>query len=111
MIGLFYQLGPSAVAASNQAPATQGGGFTTFIPIIIMLVFMYLLVILPENKRRKKLQKQIDSLKQGDRVVTVGNIIGTIEFIGEKTVYIKSLDTKFEIAKTGIATVLDNGKI
>lgn len=111
MFGLFYQLAPAAntVASENQMPIQ--GGVMQFIPIILMVVFMYLLIFLPESKRRKKLQKQIDSLKQGDKIVTLGHIVGTIEFIGEKTVYIKSQDSKLEIAKTGIASILESGKI
>ena len=112
MLGLFFQLAPVAVPTTGDvAQATQGGGLMTFLPIILMVVFMYLLVFLPESKKRKKLQKQVESLKQGDKVITLGHIIGTIEFIGEKTIYIKSQDSKFELAKSGIATVLEHGKI
>ncbi|MGL4394766.1 MAG: preprotein translocase subunit YajC [Brevinema sp.] len=110
MLGLFFQLAPAATAAAP-AGAPAGGGLGSFLPIILMVVFMYFIVFLPDSRRRKKLQKQIDSLKQGDRVVTVGNIVGSVDFIGEKTVYIKSLDAKFEIAKSGIAAVLENGKV
>ncbi len=111
MLGLFFQLAPAAAAAPTGGAQAQGGGLMSFLPIILMVVFMYLLVFLPESKKRKKLQKQVDSLKQGDRVVTLGHIIGTIEFIGEKTIYIKSQDSKFEIAKSGIASVLEHGKV
>lgn len=108
MFGLFYQL--AAPAAATTQGAKSGGGLMSFLPIILMVVFMYLLVIMPENKRRKKLKKQIEALKQGDQVVTVGNVIGTIEFIGEKTVYLKTLDVKIEVAKSGISAVLDDSK-
>lgn len=114
MLGLFYQLQPAAaeaVAATTGAPVAQPGGIMQYLPIILMVVFMYLLIFLPESKRKKKLQKQLDALKQGDKVVTIGHIVGTIEFIGEKTVYIKSQDAKLEIAKTGIVTVLEAGKL
>ena len=112
MLGLFFQLAPATVPTTGGvAQATQGGGLMTFLPIILMVVFMYLLVFLPESKKRKKLQKQVESLKQGDKVITLGHIVGTIEFIGEKTIYIKSQDAKIEIAKSGIATVLEHGKI
>ncbi|MGL4677492.1 MAG: preprotein translocase subunit YajC [Brevinema sp.] len=110
MFGLFYQLAPAANIGEG-TPVQSGGGLMSFLPIILMVVFMYLLIFLPENKRRKKLQKQIESLKQGDKVVTLGHIVGTIEFIGEKTVYLKSLDAKIEVAKSGIASILESGKL
>lgn len=108
MLGLFFQLAPVAGSSSG---SDSSGGLVSFLPMILIIVFMYLLVFLPESKRRKKLQKQIDSLKQGDKIVTVGHVVGTVDFIGEKTVYIKSLDAKLEIAKSGIASVLNDGKI
>ncbi|MDK2817925.1 MAG: preprotein translocase subunit YajC [Spirochaetota bacterium] len=112
MLGLFYQMAPAAAATiGGGAQPTTAGSFMTFLPIIIMVVFMYLLVFLPDNKRRKKLQKQIDGLKQGDRIITLGHIVGTVEFIGEKTIYIKSQDSKIEVSKSGVASVLDNGKL
>lgn len=108
MLGLFFQLAPVAGTPSGSG---SSGGLMSFLPMILIIVFMYLLVFLPESKRRKKLQKQIDSLKQGDKIVTVGHVVGTVDFIGEKTVYIKSLDSKLEVAKSGIASVLNDGKI
>ena len=110
MFGLFAQLAPAAgAAAPSGAPA--GGGLMSFLPMILILVVMYLLIFLPESRRRKKLQKQINALQQGDRVITLGHVIGTVDFIGDKTVYIKSLDAKIEVAKSGIATVLEDGKM
>ncbi|MGL5721515.1 MAG: preprotein translocase subunit YajC [Brevinema sp.] len=109
MFGLFAQLAPAAAAAPEGAPA--GGGLMSFLPMILILVFMYLLIFLPESRRRKKLQKQIAGLQQGDRVVTLGHVIGTIDFIGDKTIYLKTLDAKIEVAKSGIATVLEDGKV
>ena len=109
MFGLFAQLAPAAAPAGGSAPA--GGGLMSFLPMILILVVMYLLIFLPESRRRKKLQKQINSLQQGDRVITLGHVIGTVDFIGDKTVYIKSLDAKIEVAKSGIATVLEDGKM
>ncbi|SFB67494.1 preprotein translocase subunit YajC [Brevinema andersonii] len=108
MLGLFFQLAPVAGTPSG---SDSSRGLMSFLPMILIIVFMYLLVFLPESKRRKKLQKQIDSLKQGDKIVTVGHVVGTVDFIGEKTVYIKSLDSKLEVAKSGIASVLNDGKI
>ena len=109
MFGLFAQLAPAAASAGGAAPA--GGGLMSFLPMILILVVMYLLIFLPESRRRKKLQKQINGLQQGDRVVTLGHVVGTIDFIGDKTVYIKTLDSKIEVAKSGIATVLEDGKM
>jgi preprotein translocase subunit YajC len=105
-----------AQQAASTAPTTpQGQGATAIAAgsqwgsILLMLgifVVFYLVLILPESRRRKKLQKEISAMKIGDKVITSAGITGTIDFIGDKTVYIKSLDAKFEIAKESIAAVI-----
>ena len=80
-------------------------------PLLIMLgviVVFYIVMFLPESRRRKQLKKQMDALKKGDKVVTAGGIYGVVEFVGEKTVYLRSQDSKFEIAKDFISGVLSD---
>ncbi|URA10156.1 preprotein translocase subunit YajC [Thermospira aquatica] len=89
-----------------QAQPAEGGGLSLLLMPLLLLVFMYVLIFLPERKRRKTLEKQIASMKQGDRVITNGGIVGTIEFIGDKTVYIKTADAKIEVRKDFIAAVI-----
>jgi preprotein translocase subunit YajC len=84
------------------------GGSGSFIVIIGMFVVIYLVLFLPESNRRKKLKLQISQMKPGDKVLTNSGIYGTIDFISDKSVYIKSLDSKLEVAKESIAAVLKN---
>lgn len=111
MLSIFLQLAPAVSNVATANVARPFGAAAQFLPIVVMILFMYLIVFLPESRRRKKLQKQIDGLKQGDKVVTLGHIVGVVDFIGEKTVYLKSQDSKIEIAKSGISTILKDGKI
>lgn len=115
---MFNFVFAQAAAVSNAAPATADGGFLSKLmgaggggmqSILLMLaifVVFYLVLILPESRRRKKLQQEIQAMKIGDKVMTSSGITGTIDFIGEKTVYIKSLDAKIEVAKEAIAAVI-----
>lgn len=97
---LFAQTAPS--------PAGAGGGLTQILMMVAIFVIFYLVLILPESRRRKKLQKEISAIKLGDKVVTSGGIFGTVDFVGEKTFYVKSVDAKFEIAKESITAVVKN---
>ena len=56
----------------------QSGGLAAFIPLVLILAVFYLIVFLPSRKRQKQLQKMLDNLKSGDKVVTSGGIYGTI---------------------------------
>jgi preprotein translocase subunit YajC len=76
--------------------------------IVGMFIIIYLVLFLPESNRRKKLKQQISQMKPGDRILTNSGIYGTVDFISEKTVYVKSLESKLEIAKEAIAAILKN---
>lgn len=61
---------------AQQAPAN---GLMTMLPmILIFLVCMYLIVIRPQKKEEKKRMDMINSLQKGDKVITIGGIIGKI---------------------------------
>jgi preprotein translocase subunit YajC len=106
----------AAVVSSNAAPVADGGflskilggggGMQSIFLMLAIFVVFYLVLILPESRRRKKLQQEIRAMKIGDKVMTSSGITGVIDFIGEKTVYIKSLDAKLEVAKEAIAAVI-----
>ena len=60
-----------------QSQAT-GSMAALLLPLVIMLVFAYVLLILPQQKRQKKWQTMVDALKTGDRVITSGGLRGTV---------------------------------
>lgn len=80
------------------------GGF--LIPLVLMFGIMYLLVIMPQQRQRKKMQQMLSELKNGDKVVTNGGIYGVINGIDGETVILKIADqVKIRIARAAIAQV------
>ena len=59
------------------ASATGGMGSSMFI-LIAMLAVMYFIMIRPENKRKKEAEQMRSSVKKGDKVVTIGGIVGVV---------------------------------
>lgn len=88
------------------APAAKEGGFMqTLIMIGIALVFFYFILWRPEQKRRKAMEQQRNSLKAGDRVTAMG-IIGHIVKVQETSVILKMYDgAKIEVLKAAITDV------
>ena len=70
------------------APA-QGGGWSMWIMLILIFVVMWFFMIRPQRKQQKELQAFRDSLKKGDKVVTIGGIYGTVCEIKEESVLIE----------------------
>jgi len=91
---LFFQAGGTGI----------GGSF--LIPLVLMFGIMYLLVILPQQRQRKKTQQMLSELKNGDKVVTNGGIYGVINGIDGDTIILKIADqVKIRIARAAIAQV------
>lgn len=106
--GLLFSL-PLLMSASLFADeaATQRGQnmYQTFIMIGIALVFFYLILWRPEQKRRKKAESLRNSLAKGDRVTAMG-IVGTVAQVKEGTVILKMVDgAKIEVMKAAISDV------
>lgn len=93
-----------SIIAQEAAPQAQGGGYQMLIFIVLMFGAMYFLMIAPQRKRQKQHQQMIKELKSGDKVITIGGIIGVITNVKEKTFVLKLCDnTKVEFLKSAIS--------
>ncbi len=54
-------------------------GIGQFIPLILIFVIFYFFLIRPQQKKVKEHKLMVENLKRGDKVVTSGGIVGTIE--------------------------------
>lgn len=73
--------------------------------VVILVVFFgvfYFLLIRPQRRRQKEHQALLGSLKRGDRVMTAGGIIGTIEDLEENEVILVVEEGKLRIARSSI---------
>lgn len=86
------------------APRDQGI-WQMIIMIGVAMVFFYVILWRPEQKRRKELEEKRSRLKKGDQVTAMG-IIGTVHQIKEHTVILKMVDGgKIEFVKAAITDV------
>ena len=58
--------------------APTGGMGTTIIMLVIMIGVFYFMLIRPENKRKKEAEQMRSAVKTGDRITTIGGIVGTV---------------------------------
>ena len=61
----------------------SGSGFAQFIPLILIFVIFYFFLIIPQQKRMKDHKSMVAALKRGDKVITSGGIIGSVERVLE----------------------------
>ena len=84
-------------------------GIAQFIPLILIFVIFYFFLIRPQQKKVKDHKLMVENLKRGDKVITSGGIIGTVERIidAEKAEVSISDNVKVEIVKaTGIQSLV-----
>ena len=72
---------------------------------VVILVF-YFFVIRPENKKKKAMQEMRDALKVGDKIITIGGIVGEVVHIKDENIIIEtSADrVRMELAKWAISS-------
>jgi preprotein translocase subunit YajC len=85
------------------AGMTQPSQLVQFVPFAIILGIFYFLILLPMNKRQKKVQEFQDSLKVGDKVITTSGMYGQITRVSEKSIQLQVAErVRIEFARTAI---------
>ena len=86
------------------APAAQAGSqWSMWIMLALIFVVMWFFMIRPQRKQQKELQNFRDSLKKGDKVVTIGGIYGTVGEIKEGSVLIEvDHNVKIRVSKQAL---------
>ena len=61
------------------------GNASQFMPLVLIFVVFYFLLIRPQQQKQKELRRMLGELKRGDRVVTGGGILGTVQKVTTTT--------------------------
>ncbi len=76
----------------------------SMILLVAMIAVFYFIIIRPENKRKKQAETMRNSLKKGERITTIGGMVGRIVQVNDTTVVFETSEdrVRVEIAKWGI---------
>ncbi len=90
----------------------QGGDTMAIInaiwPFLLMGGIFYFMLYRPQKQEQQKRQRMLDSLKKGDKVVTIGGMFGVIAAISEKKVTLKLTEgVEVEFARSAISAFQD----
>ncbi len=94
----------------------QGGGPASGKDALIQMLcmfgplfaIMYVLILRPQSQQRKKLEAMVSALKPGDKVIAAG-ILGTVVTVKDKSVTLRSGDSKLEVSKAAVEAMVDEG--
>ncbi len=79
-----------------------------FLPILLIFAIFYFLLFLPMQRQRKKQQKMLQGLQNGNTVLTSGGLIGTIVKLDADRIVlrVKPDNVKLEVARSSVASLL-----
>ena len=92
----------------NQAPSTAEALLSSLIPMVLLFVFMYFIMIRPQQKEEKKKALMLSELAVGDTVLTTSGFYGTIIDIADDTVIVEfgnNRNCRIPMQKAAIAVV------
>ncbi|MCD6578171.1 preprotein translocase subunit YajC [bacterium] len=87
-------------APQTKAPNPMG----SLLLFVVIFIGMYLLLMIPQQKRSKKEKLMREKIKEGDKILTTGGIIGEVKKVKEKSIIIETgkNGNQMEIVKTAI---------
>lgn len=86
------------------SPEGEGGGASFLIMILLMIVVFYFFMIRPQQRKAKEQKQFRESLKKGDRIITIGGIHGKVLEVKETTLIIQTEgEGKLRIEKSAAA--------
>ena len=94
-------------AADNSGLASLfGSGGTMVVMLVLMLAVMYFMIIRPEKKKKKEAEELRSSLHKGDKIITIGGIIGKIVEIKDEKIVIETSEdqVRMELQKWAVMT-------
>jgi preprotein translocase subunit YajC len=92
-----------------QPAANQPSLVASLLPLIILFVIFYLLVILPQQRQAKKHKEMVESLKKGDKIVTIGGVFAEVIKNEENFLKVKvAPNVEIKIDKSAVARKVED---
>jgi preprotein translocase subunit YajC len=86
-----------------QQGAGKSSPLTSLLPFLLIIVVIYFFMIRPQSKKAKQAKLFKEELKRGDKIVTIGGLIGKIYDIRENELVIEVGDVKLNIMKDAVS--------
>ena len=87
-MNLLLLVGKAAQTTQQMAQTTgnpaqgvkpTGNPMGSLLLFVVIFIGMYIILLIPQQKRAKKEQQMRERIKEGDKILTTGGIIGTVK--------------------------------
>jgi preprotein translocase subunit YajC len=103
ILSSFSAMLAQAPGSGQQPPPA----WTGMVPVLLLCVVMYFILLRPQQKKAKEHAQMLKTIRAGDRIVTTGGVVAVVVTVKDKTLNIRSADSKFEIIKSAIAEITE----
>ena len=119
MLVLILRAGETAGATgagtgtTEDVMGTMMGSYASIALLVLMFIVFYFILIRPQRKRDKELKEQMSKLSVGDRVVTIGGLVGFVANIkdNEITISTSAANTLVTFTKSAISSVVKRDRL
>ncbi len=94
--------------AGTDAAAGAAGGMSSIIMLVVLIVVFYFFLIRPENKKKKQLEQMRNELGVGDKITTIGGMVGKIVHINGDLITFETGEDRVRIQVTKWAISTNN---
>jgi preprotein translocase subunit YajC len=96
----------SPVLLVGQSGSGSAGLFNLLLPLVLIGLVFYFFIYRPQQKREEEHEEMVESLEQGDKIVTVGGVHGTVQRIDDDSILaqVNSKGTNLRFDKDAIAS-------
>lgn len=86
--------------------SAAGSASSSIIMLVAMLAIFYFMLIRPENKRKKEAEEMRSAVKTGDKIVTIGGVLGTVVSVKDDRFVMETGadQVRIELAKWAISS-------
>lgn len=92
-MGMILLNGMSVLAMAGGQGGAQGGGmWDMLLMMAVIMGLMYFMVMRPQQRREKERQAMLKRITVGDKVRTIGGILGTVAAVSETTITVTVAD-------------------
>ena len=99
---------PAATTGDSTAAAgaAAGMGYSSILMIVVLIAVFYFFMIRPENKKKKKAEEMRNNLAVGDKITTIGGMVGKIVNIGGDLITFETGEdrVRIQVTKWAIST-------
>ena len=103
----------AGTGTQEEMMGTMMGSYASIALLVLMFIVFYFILIRPQRKRDKELKEQMSKLSVGDRVVTIGGLVGFVANIkdNEITISTSAANTLVTFTKSAISSVVKRDRL